>query len=64
MKILTVIMRNDSPVIHCNDCPTFRSVTIALTPEQEALLMPRVTGSHAGVVETESVSRCFVEELE
>ena len=32
--VLTVIIRDDSPVIHCNDVPSYRTVRIELTTEQ------------------------------
>ena len=58
---LTVILRNDSPMIHCGDSPEYRSVQIDLTPEQVAAIAPRKTGSSAGVEEYESISKAFIE---
>ena len=58
---LTVILRNDSPMIHCGDSPLYRSVQIDLTPEQCAVIAPRKTGSSAGVDEYESISKAFIE---
>ncbi len=31
---LTVIIRDDSPMIHCNDNPSFRTVVFDLTSDQ------------------------------
>jgi hypothetical protein len=58
---LTVILRDDSPMIHCGDSPSYRSVQINLTPEQCEALKPRWTGSSAGVDEYESISKAFIE---
>ena len=58
---LTVILRNDSPMIHCGDSPEYRSVQIDLTPEQCAAIALRRTGSSAGVDEYESISKAFIE---
>ena len=58
---LTVVLRNDGPMIHCDDCPSYRSVQVVLTPEQCAAIAPRKTGSSGGVDEYEYVSRAFLE---
>jgi hypothetical protein len=58
---LTVILRNDSPMIHCGDSPEYRSIQIDLTPEQCAAIDLRRTGSRAGVDEYESISKAFIE---
>ena len=39
---LTVIIRDDSPMLHAGDVPTFRTVVLTLTPEQDAALALRV----------------------
>jgi hypothetical protein len=49
---LTVIFRNDSPMIHCGDTPSYRSVQIELTPEQCEAIKLR---------EHEEISRAFIE---
>ena len=58
---LTVVMRDDSPMIHCGDCPSYRTVVLDLTPLQQVALTPRKTGSSGGVDMYESVSRCILE---
>ena len=58
---LTVILRDDGPMIHCGDSPAYRSVQVDLTPEQVAAIAPRKTGSSAGVEEYESISKAFIE---
>jgi hypothetical protein len=55
---LTVIIRDDSPIVFANDSPSFRRVTIRLTDEQKEALKLRTTG--AGDM-FESVSRSFLE---
>ena len=59
--ILTVILRNDSPMIHCGDSPSYRSVQIELTPEQCEMIKPRWTGSSSGADEYEGISKAFIE---
>ena len=58
---LTVILRNDSPMIHCGDSPSLRSVQVDLTPDQCAAITPRKTGSSGGVDEYETISQAFIE---
>lgn len=59
---LTVIIRDDSPVIHCGDTPTYRRVTIGLTVHQVEQIMLRATCIVSGKDIFESVSKCFLEE--
>jgi len=59
--VLTVVFRNDSPMIVCNDTPTYRSVQVELTPEQLEKIAPRKTGFSDGKLDYESISRCFLE---
>ncbi len=49
---LTVIIRDDGPLVHANDAPSYRSVRIELSDAQLAQL-----GMHG----MESISRCFIE---
>jgi len=58
---LTVIFRDDGPMIHCGDSPAYRSVQINLTPEQCAAITPRKTGSNGGRDEYEEISKAFIE---
>jgi hypothetical protein len=60
---LTVILRNDAPMIHCGDCPAYRSVQVVLTPEQCTAIAPRKTGSSGGIDEYEDISRAFIEQI-
>ena len=58
---LTVIIRNDGPMIVCGDSPSYRSVQIELTAEQmEAIKLEKV-GVDRGNDIHESYSRCFLE---
>ena len=59
--VLTVILRDDSPMIHCGDSPAYRSVRVDLTPEQVAAIAPRKTGSTGRQEEYESISKAFIE---
>ena len=61
---LTVILRNDSPLLFCGDSPSYRSITIELTDEQKDLLKLRETGINCGQTVHESISKCFIEENE
>lgn len=58
---LTVILRNDAPLIHCGDSPSYRTVVIHLTPEQEAALMLRHTGFSNGRSHHETISQLILE---
>lgn len=60
---LTVVIRDDSPVIHCGDCPTYRSVRLRLTAEQLALLHLRWVGISGGSDYFESISKVFIEPI-
>ncbi|WP_308585046.1 hypothetical protein [uncultured Desulfovibrio sp.] len=51
---LTVIIRDDSPMVYCNDSPSFRTVRISLTSEQREAIMLR--NGH------ESISMAIIEE--
>ncbi len=51
---LTAIIRNDGPLIHCGDTPSYRSVHIELTPEQVQLME---------MYYYEEISRVFIETI-
>lgn len=59
---LTVIIRDDSPLINCSDMPSYRRVTITLTGEQIKKMMLEPTCQQGERVFHESVSKCFLEE--
>lgn len=63
---LVVIIRNDSPMIHCGDSPSYRSVTVRLTDAQCSQLARKWTGHSFGTDEFEEFSKAFlqVEEVE
>jgi hypothetical protein len=52
-NILTVIIRNDGPMIHCGDSPSYRSIKIALTAEQHE--------QFKHIDKLEQISKCFIE---
>ena len=61
---LTVIIRDDGPMIFCGDSPSYRSVSIELTAEQREKLALRWTGNSGGDDYFEQISRCFIEPAE
>ena len=61
-RIITVIIRDDSPMIYAGDCPSFRVVEIELTDEQLATLELRKTHTVSGKGCYERISRCIIEE--
>jgi len=58
---LTVIIRNDSPMIFCGDSPSYRSVQIELTKEQEEKLQLKYIGKSGDQEYFEDYSKCFIE---
>lgn len=62
MKHLTVIIRNDAPMLFCGDSPTYRSVQVELTQEQQEKIKLRVVGTQGNLDLLESISSCFLEE--
>lgn len=58
---LTVIFRDERPMMIYNDPPTYRSVQIELTDEQVRALMPRHLGNINGRDVDEEISRSFIE---
>ena len=52
-KVLTVIIRDESPVIHLNEPVSFRTVQIVLTKEQ----VEKLEFLHR----EENISMCFIE---
>ena len=58
---LTVIIRDDSPLIHCNDSPSYRRVTIGLTVKQRKELMLKVTHQSGDQEFYEEISKCFID---
>ena len=62
-NILTVVIRDDSPLVFCGDSPSYRSVQVTLTPEQRDLLKLFYVGRSGNVDHFESISRCFLEPL-
>jgi hypothetical protein len=60
-NVLTVVIRDDAPLIFANDSPSFRSVRLQLTGEQQEALSLRCTGRYGVNPVHESVSKCFIE---
>lgn len=59
--ILTVIIRDDGPMVNCGDSPSYRSVQFLLTKEQRDIIRLKQTYSSGGIEYYENVSRCFLE---
>jgi hypothetical protein len=53
MKIFTVIIRDDDPMIHAGDSPSYRSITLRLTDDQLDTLKLK---------SNEQISKCFIED--
>lgn len=60
---LTVVIRDDGPLVTCNDCPTYRSVTITLAKEQLEQIALLKTYRTGGKWHPESISKCFLEPI-
>lgn len=60
-KRLTVILRDDAPMICCGDSPSYRTVVLELTDEQEAAIMLQHTGNQGRRLIHESVSKLILE---
>ncbi len=58
---LTVIFRDDVPLIFCNDTPTYRTAQIELYEHQVRMLQPRHVGVNCGSNIYESISMCYLE---
>ena len=59
---LTVIFRNDAPMILAGDTPSYRSIQIELTPDQVIKLHRKEVGSDRGNTLYEDYSKCFLED--
>lgn len=57
-RILTVVIRDDGPMVVSGDTPTYRSARVMLTDEQVRMLELRWSG-HGDLYE--EISRCFIE---
>jgi hypothetical protein len=61
-KTLRVIIRNDAPMIFCNDSPSYRSVEIELTQEQQNKLALQYVGANCGRQLFENISKAFFDD--
>ena len=61
-KFLTVVIRNDAPLIFCDDSPSYRSVKVELTEEQRKALALFYVGSSGRRAYFEEISKCFIED--
>lgn len=59
---LTVIIRDDGPLIFCGDSPSYRRVTLDLTDFQINRLHLQPTRTSGTEVFFEAVSQCFLED--
>ena len=60
--ILTVIIRDDSPLVHMGEPVRNRTVRINLTAEQSAALELRQTHTLGGITFYEEISTCILEQ--
>ena len=58
---MTVIIRDDIPLVCCGDSPSYRSVRVKLTQEQREALMLHSNGVDRGVAVWEEISRVIIE---
>lgn len=58
---LTVIIRDDAPMVFCGDSPSYRTVVINLTEDQIKKIELRATGKSGSDVYHEAISRVIVE---
>lgn len=61
-KTLTVVIRDDAPMIHCGDSPSYRTVRLELTEEQRAALTLRCTSTVGLTDHYEQISQVILEE--
>ena len=60
---LTVIIRNDAPMVYCGDCPSYRTVVLPLTAEQCEMVKLRLTATAGGNEYCEQISTTILEEV-
>lgn len=58
---LTVVIRDDSPMFHCGDCPSYRTVVLQLTDEQISALKLMESSRSGETIYYESISRAVLE---
>ena len=58
---LTVIIRDDSPMVFCGDNPSYRTVSFSLTDEQCKLIELRHTGTSGKQEYHENISQAILE---
>ena len=58
---LTVIIRNDAPMVLCGDSPSYRTVVIDLTKKQKQQLELRETYRSGKIQYYEDISKAILE---
>ena len=58
---LTIVIRNDGPMVYAGDSPSYRTVVIELTEEQKAKIILEETHSSGGTRFYESISQVILE---
>ena len=61
---VTAIIRDDAPMIHCGDSPSYRTVVFHLTAEQERALLLHATSQSGMQVHHEQLSRLILERVD
>ena len=59
---LTVIIRDDAPMVYCGDCPSYRTVVLPLTAEQCEMVKLRITATAGEMTYREQISTTILEE--
>ena len=61
---LTVVIRDDAPMVFCGDCPSYRTVVVNLTEEQSEKLKLLRTGKSGNTEYHEHISTAILEEVD
>lgn len=61
---LTVIIRDDAPLVFFNSAPEYRTVRVRLTDEQRAAITLNANGVQGGKPVWESISMAIIEDTE
>jgi len=59
MKVLTVVLRNNSPMLYAGDPPTHRTIHVPLTDQQLQMIEPLKVGHNCGTDVFEEIAMCF-----
>jgi len=63
-ECLTIIIRDNAPLIFANSTPTYRTVRVRLTEDQQNKIRLKHTGTLGGDEVWEEVSQCILEPMQ